>query len=401
MRALVLERQRELSLRDIDLPLAVGPDDVKVKIHTVGICGSDVHYYTHGKIGPFVVKAPMVLGHEAAGVVVEVGGNVKSLKPGDRACMEPGVPDPNSRASRLGMYNVDPAVTFWATPPIHGVLTPYVVHPANYTFKLPDNVSFAEGAMVEPFAVGMQAATKAKIAPGDTAIVLGAGPIGTMVALAALAGGCARVIVADLAQPKLDIAARYQGVIPVNIREKNLLAEVKRLTDDWGADVVFECSGSPKAWLTIADLPRPGGVIVVVGLPVEPIAFDISALTTKELRVEFGLSLRPPIRSRHRADRVRKGRSEAAHHRDVSVREEHPGLRACRRGPSGRREAADRHGRNCIAGNIQELSSLPGSTRQSIPNSRERLRRHGVDARDQSRHDDLVGAKGRQRWISD
>ncbi len=287
MRALVLERQRELSLRDIDLPLAVGPDDVKVKIHTVGICGSDVHYYTHGKIGPFVVKAPMVLGHEAAGVVVEVGGNVKSLKPGDRACMEPGVPDPNSRASRLGMYNVDPAVTFWATPPIHGVLTPYVVHPANYTFKLPDNVSFAEGAMVEPFAVGMQAATKAKIAPGDTAIVLGAGPIGTMVALAALAGGCARVIVADLAQPKLDIAARYQGVIPVNIREKNLLAEVKRLTDDWGADVVFECSGSPKAWLTIADLPRPGGVIVVVGLPVEPIAFDISALTTKELRVEL------------------------------------------------------------------------------------------------------------------
>ncbi len=118
------------------------------------------------------------------------------------------------------MYNVDPAVTFWATPPIHGVLTPEVVHPANYTFKLPDNVSFAEGAMVEPFAVGMQAAAKAKIAPGDTAVVLGAGPIGTMVAIAALAGGCARAIVADLAQPKLDIAAQYQGVIPVNIREK-------------------------------------------------------------------------------------------------------------------------------------------------------------------------------------
>ena len=286
MRALVLERQRELSLRDIDLPLEVGPDDVKVKINTVGICGSDVHYYTHGKIGPFVVKAPMVLGHEAAGTVVEVGRNVKSLKPGDRVCMEPGIPDPNSRASRRGMYNVDPAVTFWATPPIHGVLTPYAIHPANYTFKLPDNVSFAEGAMVEPFAVGMQAATKAKIAPGDTAVVLGAGPIGTMVALAALAGGCARVVLADLAQPKLDIAARYQGVIPVNIRNEDLIAEVKRLTDDWGADVVFECSGSPKAWEKIAELPRPGGVIVVVGLPVEPIAFDISALTTKELRIE-------------------------------------------------------------------------------------------------------------------
>jgi D-xylulose reductase len=286
MRALVLERQHELSLRDIDLPQEVGPDDVKVKIHTVGICGSDVHYYTHGKIGPFVVKAPMVLGHEAAGTVFEVGKNVKSLKVGDRVCMEPGIPDPNSRASRLGMYNVDPAVTFWATPPIHGVLTPYVVHPASYTFKLPDNVSFAEGAMVEPFAVGMQAATKAKITPGDTAVVLGAGPIGTMVGLAALAGGCARAIVADLAQPKLDIAARYQGVIPVNIREKNLVAEVKRLTDDWGADVVFECSGSPKAWETITDLPRPGGCIVVVGLPVEAIKFDISTLSVKELRIE-------------------------------------------------------------------------------------------------------------------
>lgn len=184
------------------------------------------------------------------------------------------------------MYNVDPAVTFWATPPIHGVLTAHVVHPANYTFKLPDNVSFAEGAMVEPFAVGMQAATKAKITPGDTAVVLGAGPIGTMVAIAALAGGCARVVIADLAQPKLDIAARYQGVIPVNIREKNLAGEISRLTDGWGADVVFECSGAPNAWETIMELPRPGGVIVVVGMPVQPIAFDVSTMSTKELRVE-------------------------------------------------------------------------------------------------------------------
>jgi D-xylulose reductase len=286
MRALVLEKQHELTLRDIDLPMDVGPGMVKIKIHTVGVCGSDVHYYTHGRIGPFVVKAPMVLGHEAAGTVVEIGAGVKSLKVGDRVCMEPGVPDPNSRASRLGMYNVDPAVTFWATPPDHGVLTPFVVHPANYTFELPDNVSFAEGAMVEPFAVGMQAATRANITPGDTAVVLGAGPIGTMVALAALAGGCARAIVADLAQPKLDIAARYQGIIPVNIREKNIVSQVKRLTDDWGADIVFECSGSPKAWESIADLPRPGGCIVVIGLPVEPVAFDVASLSVKELRIE-------------------------------------------------------------------------------------------------------------------
>jgi D-xylulose reductase len=286
VRALVLERQHELSMRDIDLPQEAGPGEVRIRIHTVGVCGSDVHYYTHGRIGPFVVNAPMVLGHEAAGTVVEVGEGVTHLKVGDRVCMEPGIPDANSRASRLGLYNIDPAVAFWATPPIHGVLTPYVVHPANYTFKLPDNVSFAEGAMVEPFAVGMQAATKAKIAPGDTAVVLGAGPIGTMVAIAALAGGCARAIVADLAQPKLDIAAGYQGVIPVNIREKNLAEEVKRLTDGWGADVVFECSGSPKAWESLLDLPRPGGVVVAVGLPVAPIPFDVSTASTREIRIE-------------------------------------------------------------------------------------------------------------------
>ncbi len=285
VRALVLERQHELKLRDIDLPMDVGPGMVKIRIHTVGVCGSDVHYYTHGKIGPFVVNAPMVLGHEAAGTVVEVGAGVTNLKVGDRVCMEPGVPDSNSRASRLGMYNVDPAVSFWATPPIHGVLTPHVVHPANYTFKLPDNVSFAEGALVEPFAVGMQAATKARITPGDTAVVIGAGPIGTMVALAALAGGCARVIIADLAQPKLDIAARYQGVIPVNVKDRNLKEEVDRLTENWGADVVFECSGSPRAWQGIAELPRPGGTIVVVGLPVDPVAFDIATLSVKEITI--------------------------------------------------------------------------------------------------------------------
>lgn len=286
VRALVLEQQHELALREIELPLDVGPGEVRIAIHTVGVCGSDVHYYTHGRIGPFVVDAPMVLGHEASGTVVEVGEGVRHLKVGDRVCMEPGVPDPQSRASRLGMYNLDPAVRFWATPPVHGVLTPEVVHSAAFTFKLPDHVSFAEGAMVEPFAVGMQAASKARITPGDTAVVIGAGPIGTMVALAALAGGCARVIIADLAQPKLDIAAQYQGVVPVNIREARLAERVAELTEGWGADIVFECSGSPKAWETIMELPRPGGVIVVVGLPVEPTQVDIAGASTKELRIE-------------------------------------------------------------------------------------------------------------------
>jgi len=169
MKSLVLEKKDALSLRDfpaIDrVEELLGPHDVRIKLHTVGICGSDVHYYTHGRIGPFVVNEPMILGHEASGTVIETGSAVTTLKTGDRVCMEPGIPDPNSRATRLGMYNIDPAVRFWATPPVHGILRPTCVHPEAFTFRIPDNVSFAEAAMVEPLAVGVHAATKARISP--------------------------------------------------------------------------------------------------------------------------------------------------------------------------------------------------------------------------------------------
>ena len=286
MRALVLEEKLKLSLRDIDLPLEVGPRDVRIAIHTVGVCGSDVHYYTHGAIGPFIVKAPMVLGHEASGTVLEIGSEVRNLKVGDRVCMEPGVPDLSSKASKLGIYNVDPSVTFWATPPVHGCLTPEVVFPAAFTYKLPDNVSFAEGAMVEPFAIGMQAAAKAKIVPGDTALVIGAGPIGIMVALAALAGGCSRVYISDLVNEKLAIAGRYDGIVPVNIRETDLKAKIAEETENWGVDIVFEASGSPRAYDGIFNYVRPGGTIVFVGLPVEPIALDIVSASAKEVKME-------------------------------------------------------------------------------------------------------------------
>ncbi|MEO5755620.1 MAG: NAD(P)-dependent alcohol dehydrogenase [Mesorhizobium sp.] len=286
MQALVLEKKGELSLRDIALPLDVGPDDVKIAIHTVGVCGSDVHYYTHGAIGSYVVRAPMVLGHEASGTVVEIGANVRTLKLGDRVCMEPGVPNLSSRATKLGIYNVDPDVSFWATPPVHGVLAPYAVHPAAFTYRLPDNVSFAEGAMVEPFAIGMQAAARARIVPGDVAIVVGCGPIGIMIALAALAGGCSKILISDFSAPKLKIAAQYPGIIPVNISEQSLVDAIGTATEGWGADIVFEASGSPKAFANLFEVVRPGGAVVLVGLPVEPVALNVPAAISKEVRIE-------------------------------------------------------------------------------------------------------------------
>lgn len=286
MKALVLEKKGELSIRDVDVDQSLGADDVRIRIHTVGVCGSDVHYYTHGRIGPFVVNAPMILGHEASGTVVECGGNVRNLKIGDRVCMEPGVPNLNSRASKLGVYNVDPDVVFWATPPVDGCLMPEVVHPAAFTYRLPETVSFEEGALMEPFAIGMQSAAKARIAPGDTAVVTGAGPIGMMVALAALAGGCARVFVTDLKQEKLDIIGQYPAVETINIAQQDPVQVIAEATDGWGADIVFEASGAEKAIASMTDLVRPAGCIVLVGMPVEPVKVDIVAIQAKEARVE-------------------------------------------------------------------------------------------------------------------
>jgi len=286
MQALVLEPDRRLNLREIEIDEPLGPRDVRIAIRAVGICGSDVHYYEHGRIGPYVVRQPMVLGHEAAGVVVEVGSEVKELVPGDRVCMEPGIPDPHSRPSRLGMYNLDPAVRFWATPPVHGVLRPTVVHPADFTFRLPDNVSYGEGALIEPLAVGLHAATKAQIRPGDVALVIGAGTIGTVTALAALAGGCSRVIISDVQQPKLDLVAKMGPITPVNVAQRNLAEAVLELTDGWGADIVFEAAGASRAIADIFQSLCPGGRVVFIGIPSGPVAYDIVAAQAKEARVE-------------------------------------------------------------------------------------------------------------------
>ncbi|KVD40839.1 sulfurtransferase [Burkholderia sp. ABCPW 11] len=286
MKALVLERTRELALRDIDLPQEVGPGDVRIKVHTVGVCGSDVHYYVHGGIGPFRVDAPMVLGHEASGTVVETGAGVTHLRVGDRVCMEPGVPRLDSPATLRGLYNLDPDVRFWATPPIHGCLTPFVVHPAAFTYRLPDNVSFAEGAIVEPLSIGLQAAKKAAMKPGDLAVVIGAGTIGAMTALAALAGGAARVILADVVPDKLALFAGNPAVTTVDVRTQPLADAVAGASGGWGADVVFEASGSANAYAGLVDLMCPGGCAVLIGMPVAPVPLDVVALQAKEGRIE-------------------------------------------------------------------------------------------------------------------
>lgn len=283
MKAVILNKTKDIAvIDDFLIEEHLSPYDVRIAVKHVGICGSDVHYYKEGKIGPYIITEPMVLGHEASGIVVEVGEQVTHLVVGDRVCMEPGIPDFTSKVSRLGRYNLDPDVRFWATPPIHGCLRESVVHPASLTFKVPNSVSLEEAAMVEPMAIGMYAATKAQIQPGDTALVLGAGTIGITTTLAALAGGCSKVIISDVQQPKLDLIQSIAPVKAVNITKNDLTGVIAHETDGWGVDIVLEASGNKKAFSTIFNYVCPGGKVIIIGIPSEPAPFDVPAAQAKE-----------------------------------------------------------------------------------------------------------------------
>jgi D-xylulose reductase len=287
LKALVLEEKGKISYREFDLQDELTPDDVRIRPLAVGICGSDVHYYREGNIGDFVVRSPMILGHEAAGEVIETGSNVSGLSVGDRVCMEPGIPDFRSRETLMGMYNLDPSVRFWATPPVHGCLRETVVHPASLTFKLPDNVSYKEGALVEPVAIGVYSAKKAAISPGDTALVLGAGTIGTVTALAAKAAGCSKVFVADVKSAKIDLINKFYSdeieTIDLGRSDVSSVFSDDRLE---GVDIVFEATGAAGAFKGIADYLLPGGRIILIGMPDGEVGIDVVSLQVKEISIE-------------------------------------------------------------------------------------------------------------------
>lgn len=286
MKALILKEKNKLSIENFSMDEPLGPDDVRIGIKDVGICGSDVHYFLHGRIGNFVVEKPMVLGHEASGVVLDVGARIKHLKAGDRVCMEPGIPSQGSSATLAGRYNLDPDVRFWATPPIHGCMRETVVHPGVFTFKLPGNVSLEEGALVEPLAIGVYSACTATIQPGDTALVFGAGTIGIVTALAALAAGCSKVLLTDVKAKKLEIVRKnFPGnIVCVNSAVESLDDAVFSLARG-GVDIVFEASGNPAVIGSFVRYLRPGGRAVMIGMPSSPAPFDTVAAQVKEIRI--------------------------------------------------------------------------------------------------------------------
>lgn len=283
----ILNKPNDVGFVDRPKPSLASPNDVLVAINYTGICGSDIHYWVHGAIGHYVVKEPMVLGHESAGTVVEIGEKVTTLKPGDRVALEPGYPCRRCAKCLSGHYNLCKDMCFAATPPIHGTLTGLWSAPEDFCYKLPDNVSLQEGALIEPLAVAVHIAKQAHIQPGQSVVVMGAGPVGLLCAAVARAYGATKVISVDIVQSKLDFAKGFasthtylsQRISPEENAQN--IKDVAGLPD--GADAVIDASGAEPSIQASLHVVRTGGHYVQGGMGKPDITFPIMALCLKEV----------------------------------------------------------------------------------------------------------------------
>jgi L-iditol 2-dehydrogenase len=284
MKAAVLHGVGDLRVEAVPKPEIADPDDVLVRIGAVGVCGSDIHFLERGRIGDFVVRAPVILGHEASGTVAAIGPGVTSLAVGDRVAIEPGRPCRRCEFCHRGEYNLCPEVVFLAAPPVDGVFAEYLVWPADFLFKLPDHVGVEEGAMCEPLSVGMWAARRARVKPGDSVAVLGSGPIGLTALQAAAYAGATTIVATDFVPFRLEAAKRLGATHLVDLNQADAVEAVLSLTHGRGVDVVFECAGAIPSTQQAVHLVRRGGTVQLVGMPsVDDFELPVYAMIGKEL----------------------------------------------------------------------------------------------------------------------
>jgi L-iditol 2-dehydrogenase len=277
MRASVLVAAGRIELEERPAPRP-GPDEVLVDVRSVGVCGSDVHYYEHGRIGDFVVEAPMVLGHESAGVITEVGPGVTGLAVGQRVSVEPGVPDRSCPQCLAGRYNLCPQMRFFATPPIDGAFAEQVVVHQAFAHPVPDSMSDDAAALLEPLSVGVWACRKGGVGPGSRVLVTGAGPIGLVAVQTALAFGATSVAVSDVNPARLEMAGALGATELVDARSSSV-------TDIAPPSILLECSGFPPAITEgIRALDRAGRA-VLVGMGGDEIPLPLSVVQGRELEV--------------------------------------------------------------------------------------------------------------------
>ena len=278
----------KMVIKEIPVP-EIGKKEVLVSLEYVGICGSDVHYFHNGCCGSYKVdlSEDYMLGHECAGTIVKVGEEVERLKVGDRVALEPGITCGECEQCKSGHYNLCPDVVFLATPPVQGCNEEYIAFPENMCFKLPDNVSTKEGALIEPLSVGFYASEQGGVKTGDTVVILGSGCIGLVTLLACKADGAGKIIVADLVEARLQKAIELGAAEVINSGKEDALKKIEELTNGRGADVVFETAGSP---VTIAQTPfivRRGGTITLVGISAkEEITYNFAQIMDKEATIK-------------------------------------------------------------------------------------------------------------------
>lgn len=254
-----------------------GSWEVLIKVEAVGICGSDVHYYREGRIGPYVVEAPIVLGHETSGTVEAVGVDVTRVKVGDRVAVEPGVPCGRCVDCRRGRYNLCARISFHATPPVDGTLQKYIAMPEDFVFRLPSEIDAAIGTFTEPLAVAVWACRKAEISAGSRVIVTGAGTVGILTAQVARSFGATDVVVTDVDPQKLSVASSLGATATCDAR--SFVEQEPRF------DAHIECSGSPVAAVQGMSGLRGLGMSVLVGMGTEEVAVPASLIQGRELRI--------------------------------------------------------------------------------------------------------------------
>lgn len=286
MKAAVMQKTFDITIEELPVPKVSG-DEVLVKVMAVGICGSDIHYYEHGKIGPYVVEKPIILGHECSGIVAAVGENVTQFKPGDRVAIEPGITCGRCEHCKTGRYNLCPKVEFLATPPVDGAFVQYIKHRADFLYPIPDHLSFEAAALNEPFSVGIHAANRARLKPGETVAIIGMGPVGLMAVVAAKAFGASKIIVSDFEPIRLQAALDLGAHHAIHAGEvQDVPAEVRKLTNGEGVNVAFETAGHPVALQNAMASLKRGGRLSIVGLPQqEEIPLNIPAIADNELDI--------------------------------------------------------------------------------------------------------------------
>jgi L-iditol 2-dehydrogenase len=285
MRAAVLHAPRDLRYEQVPIPVP-GPEEVLVRITTNGICGSDIHFYREGKLGPFTVSRPYIPGHEACGVVAREAARPGGPREGRRVAIEPGIPCRRCALCKSGRYNLCRDVVFMSAPPINGTFAEYAVAAADFAHVLPDSVDDESGAFVEPVSVGVQACTRAGLQAACTVAILGAGPIGLVTMLVARAFGAAAVYLVDRLADRLALGAALGAAAVMDAGREDPAARIAELTGGRGVDHVFDASGSSAACASAPALAARGGSVTLIGWPEKStFPFPVESIIEKELDI--------------------------------------------------------------------------------------------------------------------